>query len=766
MFEKINTRRTLTDMSDGEFPMLSKYVYQLAAKSIEVIPIVKNYINDSDSDFLRTLKDVPQELAFIHETQSSITLQEIKAMLVFYIKQRNANFKDSDEPIFTNAILTEGEYKSTLSKIKKQVDDETKKNGVQHALDSAYEASKKKKIKDFEREKIEVDSGRILIRFSGVTPVELFEKIVVGWNVPMAVLKWKGREVTKVFSGLEIDKRWFDVISKNMKGDEVSMCFIINNVPEGGRYSTKANDIITYGIVSKASVGTSYTLEYEFETRYGLTEQRINAIIDTTFPHPLITHQPKIVQSISGHSQFKKVPFDKTTFSDFVFIDDVASKVLFFNEDHNSATAKKRYHLYMFRFFGLIYEPAAGIMTTLVRNYTDIEVRMKNVSTIEEMERHLDTMNKIFVIYAARRDQIEKEYAAQLKMPIAKFLGIEVVGDGIGEEKVNKKEGQRLGIMKKIMSTNPGRTYKDLFNQDIGDENRNRGWSLDCAKAKHPYILTDETMEKFEAAKDEFVKNLKKEGKTPAQINAAVGVLSREWNGYTFACLPREGDAEQPHVAVRFNERTGEPCCAVLDVALKEKKPVHKYVKEALATNKKLDYGRMGLAKPHQLDRIIKIIRTTPLAYARLSVGFGNDTFLKCVTLATNSNMITLNSVEFDEKIIPYKVELGLSPDEYIDPDMWITSLSNKYNANIILFSSTPDNAFADLHLPASYPEFDPSKKCIIILIKIGETGEATCELFVKIGERFPTMIFDIDTPMWDIMRNLFESSSRKYVLW
>jgi hypothetical protein len=738
--------------AENDFPFLSRYQH--------LPQLVNNYVRDTSLTILRTLTDIPDEILELMKFHPLVEAKEVKCMLIFYLSSRKI---DDDGPnIFTNNILPHGEYDAYMKNIRKLSENETQTLGVESELEKMYRKYLKT-TPDFEYSTINIDSSKISVGFNGVTPVELFEKMIINWNIPLCSMKWKGRDVVKLYSGIETDPRWVDLITKISRDDDsILLSFVINNIPEGEKYSYTSQENLTLGTVTRT--GNGYLLRYEYVTKYGIDDEKMSSIINKTFPHPSFTSVKKETESICANAIFKKLPFDKATFSDFVFMDKVASKVVFFNENSNSSTNKKRYHLYLFKTFNGVYDPELGILTTIIKKYTDAEIRMKNVASIETFRKYLAYMNRLFVIYTATKHEIEAYYEKQLGTSISKFLENEEM-DG---EKINKKEGERMREMKRVMSANPGRTYDDLFNQ-VKDKH-NRGWSVDCAPEKHPYILTDENREQFEGEKAKFLQDMTNERASAVEINKAASVLSKEWNEYEFACIPRRNEKEASHVAVRFNERTGEPCCASLKVATKDVSIVEKFDPKVLAINKKLDYGRMGMTKPHEINRLLKLVHTNPEWYARYNVGSTDDTFLRCIVLATSPNeFLKYTSEQLPEKLAPHKSKIKIDDTSYINPDMWITTLSNVYKVNIVLFEMEPNNLSASIYTPPSYPDFDDTKPCVIVCTKPRSDTDPNkiCELIVKSGT-VPQFTFtsDKDADMWAMLKDVVKLAVKKYVVW
>lgn len=739
----------------SEFPYLSKYVHPRSGMDLR--SIIKSFVDEEDITVIRSLDAVPDTILTIMSEFPSIDEREIRCILIFFLKERMEN--GEGENIITNKLLPEGEYTNIMNNILKLSETEKKKIGVDDELNKRYNTViKKKVIGNFDTTPFEIDNGSIHVKFNEITPVEIFEEMVVNWNVPICLLRWKGRDVVKLYSGMDTDKRWVDMISQLASDrDEVIMAFVIINVPSGEKYSTRAHDNLTYGTIRQQ--GNGYILTYDFETRYGINEDKINRIIDFTFPSPILQTKQKVIETVSGHVNFKKLPFDKFTFSDFIFRDQIMTKLMFFDERANSAANKKRYHMYIFKNFGNVYDAKAGIMTTMIKKYTDVEVRLKNVTKME-VEKYITLLNKIFVIYSHERDDIEKDYVKEIGTTIDEFTGEKLTVGAYD----NKKEGPRMKEMKRIMSANPGRTYNDLFNQTKGE--RLRGWSVNCAPEKHPYILTDENREEFENAKEEFLNEMKQDGATAKDINAAAGVLTRDWNGYDFACIPRVTDKEQPHVAVRFIKDTEEPCCSSVSVALKEGGGQRKFNPQALAVNKRLDFGRMGITKPHEIDRMFHLIHTNHEWYARYHLGTTHDTFLRCVVAATNtSEYVKYDQVQFAEHILAHKNEIGIQDMDYVHPDTWVSVLSNKFRVNIIIFDMTTDNLHCTTYIPPSYPKFDVSRPCIMMTMKDDADGDMKiCELIVKVGN-VPGCVYEVGSDMWKLLRDLMSYSSKKYIV-
>jgi hypothetical protein len=751
-------------MDDHDFPFLIKYE-QLGR---DLRDVVKEYVEKDSLINIRSYTSsgqLPRQIQNLVNSFHGVGYPEIQAMWVWYASK--LILPPNEAPIAVNSILRTGEYNSILTKLRAESKKEQKQIGVVDKFEKLYaEASKKIRTQPTYSD-LAIESGVNYALFNDMTPVELFESSKTSVNIPVILLKWRGGVVIKLNDTVPYDSRWGDAVTEVVDNSDdkeyeggLYVAFVINNVSDFSRYSSRAKNI-SVGVVYKNAISSNFSVEgdkmftfkYKFITLFGMTNEKIHDCIIQSFPK--MQNKRFVLETITGKCNFTDVNFSKPAFADIVFCNPIVSKILFFEESANSAVSKERFHMYLFKNFGTEYNAKNGIMTTMIPAFGKVEVRMKKVENLDVFERYITTLQKVFCVYLYLQPDAEKWYSQKLGKSINDYLEGNASSSS---EKINIKEGKRLAVMKAVMSGNVGRMYDDLFKSSGVKD-----WSRTCAVAKQPYIVTPDRKAEFEQAKKEYISQLREAGYSRDEIKENVEHLSMEWNGYNFACIPRT-EKEKKHTHIRLL-KTGEPCCASATTAMKEKPQTQTHNPAPINMDKPLDFGRMGLYKPFALNRLLKVSGQHPDIYYRYNLGNATDSFMRCILFATQINqdggleMKAYDSAETIEYMSQQKADIGIPDDAVVSPDIYISDFSDRYDVNICIFNVDDKKNFG-IYTPSSAPEFDEEKGIVVILYNI---GNGLCELVVKHVDTQTTGIIPKGEGLWKNLRTIFKYGYKKF---
>ena len=680
-----------------EFPRLN---YNTAAIN-EVENIVKSGTNFSD---------ISGQISYIAKQYPEVPPAEISTMFVFFIKKHHPS-----QP--TNKILAEGLYSDNIKQLQTKAMYQIENKKALDTIEKEYTAACAV-LTPPRHSEYSIDTSYSSIDLTdSITSVELFDKCTTSEKIPFVMLRWKGTELFKICDRFTLDAA---LLQRSEFYDEKAvLIFVINNT-----FKSK-NKFYTYGVL----IGTK--LIFNFKTKGGYTQNSIFDMINSHFGG-VLSRDKLVNEKTDGVITFYNALFNKTLFTDFIFNHPYLSQTLFYMENKNSVVTKKRYYAYLINDIGAELNIQNAITCTITQVYGDIEVRFKEITSEENLNRAIELFTKIISIYLSKKDEIEKEYAALLGgLTPSEYLE---KADVYTHE--NMKEGERLQQIKRVMSENDGRTFNDLF--DVSDK-KTKGWVKECATEKQPYILTDDNKAAFLKAVERYTAELQKEGKTKNEIEKITETLSREWEGYDFACIPHKNDDSQ-FVSVRFL-KTGEPCCSTPDVAMKDVKEVNKkQVNQIITSNKYLDFGKRGLVKAYQINRILHLLTLNHNKYFRYNLGNTADTFLRCILFVTNPDFRKYDEQNFEKYLSEEKEKLSIDENQYISPYDYSTEFSTRYTIdeefstsslsdsssvtsgtfNVCMFNCASDNLSCDIVVPANAFRFNVARPSIIIFNKKG----------------------------------------------
>lgn len=562
---------------------------------------------------------------------------------------------------------------------------------------------------------------------------EVFDKIVVGPNMPYAVLVMGNRIYTKVYTNITPPLIWLE----RQKDQDGIYFYILHSADEGitskivrlieGAGSYYDEDYkITNRHFSKGVWTPENRVEIELTVNKDISRDVVIGRFKDSFENLSFEIVAQNYTRLKGNGLIQGLNLYTVPFADMVTNDGLFREFLFFNEISSTVFGKLKHHddnkqnLNRERptvLFSWLPMDDKNYSSSVILNLdstikSQINVKLIRVRTETQGRMILEILRTLLGKYEKERVKIYLDYTLLLgrrELPEIEFK--------------EKKPGKNIGPRTILLQNQ----RPDLFVQ---------GYPSSCGKEKQPKLLNKEQAEEMEEV---FVK---KYGSTKGKhkiMNYPLG------SDDFYVCDPRdEDDKNSKHTwpGLRENNlilnQTTEPylpCCYAVDHYKKKGSLLNKYIsgetsekssKEKKVENKNyvpgadksVELGRFGKV-PHYLKQFANISNYNLI---RIPVDHSPDSFLKCILSALdkydpleNSSLSSerkrisvLPLAPLKQSLYDYKdqdiIDLLLSDGSYLDPDVFLPFFEQVYDVNIFLFEVTKKYPGGQMLVPRHHP--------------------------------------------------------------
>lgn len=549
----------------------------------------------------------------------------------------------------------------------------------------------------------------------------IFDAMTVSESIPFIMLNYRDTRRYKVDKHMPIFKSWIDFEPET----EGIFFKILNAEPTKLQTSKNIQRFFSDGVWHV----DSNIVEIEYVLNTGITSEiiknRFEGCITGNIDYGIYQSNQTSVKARFTVDDFD---FNRVIFTDLVYLSDVFSYFLFFNERNRSSVEKPRYFFY--------YRPGHDFDVRRSMKITFTQQKFKNVRKVEikvsraKNKQQVESFRILFSQLVSLYNKNIYTTLAVYKKYIANAMKyIDVYSLFRKQTKKNIKTGERL---EELQERRP-----DIFVAN---------YSRICSKDKQPYLIEGEqTMHEILEVLDNNEHKI---------INYPLG--STDY----YACEPREDDDDKHNwPGLQKNDKLSNkkeypliPCCFTKDQYAKKSSNLNTYIKKqedltgintaqlllnagdpghVLKPNKVVTPGRYG-ELPYYISTIvtqagIKPItkgKSTYLPILRTGVMQTPDSFFHCLERAFNPKYY-LSQPRTQRDIVAAarqqmanypsfaiaKQELYdytddevrhalLDSERFIDPGMWIKLAEKHYNCNILMYRVDDENPNGAIAIP------------------------------------------------------------------